>query len=232
MSNGRTLFTASLTLTNRCPVTLAYSPSSVWSIYFSHLRMLEPDFLPHDDGVDLEHAGVNLSHLNGCIFKLCPLKSFTPLHEGESLTFQFNAQHYSASRSDILPNWYIHVEGLDPRIIKTTEGESLEFVGPFDTPKRYKRFDYTLPSGKRRYDIYQPFTPEVRFFRYSEDKSDSVHMKDVIPTPVHYEVKSDRTLTIKPKWWKIAACEGQFLKEANYLSGNYCLPIYVFFFFF
>ncbi|CAG5120201.1 unnamed protein product, partial [Candidula unifasciata] len=217
LSNGRTLFTASLTLTNGCSVTLGYSPSSLWSIYFSHLRMVEPHFLPQDDGVDLEHAGVRLSHHSSCIFKLSPLKSFTPLHQGQSLTFQFNAQHYSASRSDILPNWYIHIEGLQPRIIKSTTGESLDFVGPFDTPKRYKRFDYTLPSGKRRYDIYQPFTPEVRFFRYPEDKSSSVHMKIVIPTPVHYDVRSDRTVTITTQFWKIS-CQDQFLKEAHYLS--------------
>lgn len=173
-----------------------------------------------DESVDLEDAGVCFSHLNGCIFKLCPVQSFAPLHEGESLTFKFSAHHYSASRSDILPNWYIHVDGLQPRVIKCTEGESLDFVGSFDTPKRYKRFDYVLASGKRRYDIYQPFTSEVRFFRYPEAKVEAGHLKSVIPTPARFDIKSDRQVNVSQKLWNICFCDGQFLREAKFLSGK------------
>uniref|UniRef100_A0A0B7ACD8 beta-N-acetylhexosaminidase n=1 Tax=Arion vulgaris TaxID=1028688 RepID=A0A0B7ACD8_9EUPU len=218
LTGGRALFRVSVTLTNNCQVTLGYSPLSPWSIYFCHLRMVEPNYLPMDDSLDLEHAGIRLSHLNGFIFKMCPLESFTPLKEGDSLTITFNAQQYSASRSDILPNWYIHVDGLQPRIITSTEGESLDFVGPFDTPKRYKRFDYTLPSGKRRYDVYQPFTPEVRFFTYTDDKSNAADLKQVIPTPTYFHVTSDKLMNVDSRWWNITACDGQFLKEAKYLS--------------
>jgi hexosaminidase len=222
LSGGRALFSASITLTNRCPVILRYTEElhTQWSIYFSHLRMVEPNYLPMDSSVNLEYAGICLSHLNGSIFRLSPLKSFKPLKEGESLTFKFNAQHYSAARSGILPNWYIHTEGLEPQIIKSTEGESLEFVGPFDKPMSYKRFDYILPSEKQCYDIYQPFTPEVRFSRYPEVISDPCHLKCVIPTPVHVELRGKGYINLNEGHWKIISLNDTFTNEMTYLSGN------------
>ena len=229
------MYSVSITLTNHSFVTLGYcggcSTSSQWSIYFSHLRMVEPNFLPMDPCVDLEYCGIRFSHVNGSIFKLSPLKSFQQLKNGESLKFKFNGQHYSASRSDVLPNWYLHIEGTEPRIIKSTEGESLDFVGPFDTPKRYKRFDYTLSSGRRRYDIYQPFTPEVRFHRYlpssastsspSSPKDSQCEIKPIIPTPHTFVIKDRNScVDIFSEGWTILACGGHFKKEVEYLSGK------------
>ena len=235
LTGGMSLYSLSITLTNHCSVTLGYcagcSTNSQWSIYFSHLRMVEPNFLPIDPCVDLEYSGVRFSHVNGSIFKLSPLKSFLPLKNGESVKIKFNGQHYSASRSDVLPNWYIHIDGTEPRLIKSTEGESLDFVGPFDTPKRYKRFDYTLSSGRRRYDIYQPFTPEVRFHRYqpvlSSSSSSSSHkdtpwqLKPIIPTPHTLVIKdTENCVDILSGGWTILDHGGHFQKEAQYLSGK------------
>ncbi|KAH9510135.1 hypothetical protein Btru_043540 [Bulinus truncatus] len=227
LSGGRALFSASITLTNRCSVILSSADDCAkqWSIYFAHLRMVEPTYLPSDNSVNLEYAGICLSHLNGSIFKLSPIKSFKPLGEGETLTFKFNAQHYSAARSDVLPNWYIHVEGLEPRVIKSTQGESLDFVGPFDSPKKYKRFDYVLPTGKRRYDIYQPFTPEVRFSRYPESTCDPCHLKNVIPTPFHIELIGSGCIDMRQGDWKILSSNDTFVKEITYLSDRLKIPI-------
>ncbi|GFO14416.1 beta-hexosaminidase [Plakobranchus ocellatus] len=230
LTGGMNLYSVSITLTNHSSLTLGFcagcSTSNQWSIYFSHLRMVEPNFLPMDPCVDLEYSGVRFSHVNGSIFKLSPLKSFQPLKCGESTKIKFNAQHYSASRSDILPNWYLHIDGTEPRLIKSTEGESLDFIGPFDTPKRYKRFDYTLTSGRRRYDIYQPFTPEVRFHRYllassssSSQKDTQCELKPVIPTP-HTIVIKDKSncVDIFSEGWRICFPDSFFHREAEYLS--------------
>lgn len=234
LTGGMSLYSVSITLTNHSSLTLGFcsgcSTNRQWSIYFSHLRMVEPNFLPMDPCVDLEYSGVRFSHVNGSIFKLSPLKSFQPLKTGESVKIKFNGQHYSASRSDVLPNWYLHIEGTEPRLIKSTEGESLDFVGPFDTPKRYKRFDYTLSSGRKRYDIYQPFTPEVRFHRYQpssltssssqpQPKDTHCQLKHVIPTPYKIDLKDvENCVDIFSEGWTILAVGHHFQKEAQYLS--------------
>lgn len=181
--------------------------------------MVEPSYLPADSSVNLEYAGISISHLNGCIFKLSPLQSFKTLSNGDTVSFKFNAQHYSASRTDILPNWYIHVEGLEPRTIRCTEGESLSFVGPFTSPKQYKRFDYVLPSGKRRYDIYQPFTPELRFSRYPEVRKGTDHLKCVIPTPAYFK-KGEGWVDVSCGDWSIVTIDDVFSSEATFLSGK------------
>ncbi|KAI8745609.1 beta-hexosaminidase [Biomphalaria glabrata] len=226
LSGGRALFSASITLKNRCPVVLSSAGDGCkhWTIYFSHLRMVEPNYLPADSCVNLEYAGVSLSHLNGTIFKLSPLKTFKPLQEGDSLTFKFNAQHYSAARSDVLPNWYLHVEGMEPRIIKSTQGETLDFVGPYDTPMKYKRFDYILPSGKQRYDVYQPFSPEVRFSRYPEINIEPSHLKTVIPTPFLMESKGSGLVNIYEGGWRLSSSK-EFTNEVKYLSDRLNIPI-------
>ncbi|XP_059175868.1 beta-hexosaminidase-like [Physella acuta] len=225
LSGGRALYSSSITLTNQCNVQLSHAiEHKEWSIYFSHLRMVEPSYLPADSSVNLEYAGISFSHLNGCIFKLSPLRSFKTLGNGDTVSFKFNAQHYSASRTDILPNWYIHVEGLEPRIIKCTEGESLSFVGPFTSPKQYKRFDYVLPSGKRRFDIYQPFTPELRFSRYPEVKKETEHLKFVIPTPAYFK-KGEGRVDVTCGDWSIVTIDDVFSCEAVFLSEKMKLPV-------
>ena len=182
--------------------------------------MVEPVYLPLDDSVDLQYAGVRIAHVNGSIFSLSPLKNFKTLSNGDSLLIKFNGQHYSASRSDILPNWYLQVDGLEPQVIKCTGGESLDFVGDFDSPKMYKRFDYVLPSGKRRHDTYQPFSPEVRFLRYLAPGADSQDLQPVIPTPARFDKKSEKSININSTGWKIMLCDAEFQNEAQYLSGK------------
>nr|KAG5708761.1 hypothetical protein BaRGS_031915 [Batillaria attramentaria] len=134
-----------------------------WAIYFSHIRMIEPGRLPSEDGITLD-CGLHLYHINGCLFRLRPTNSFRPLKKGDRLTIPFRGQYYSVARSDILPNWYLAAAGLTSKVLACTAGESLDFVRPFDRPAKWKRFDYILGTNrKRRYDFYDPFTPEVRF---------------------------------------------------------------------
>lgn len=220
LSGGRALFSASITLTNKSDIPFGYNTDCAqWAIYFSHQRMVEPLFLPTEDGVDLQIASVRFSHLNGCIFCLSPLDDFPTLEKDESWVINFNAQHYSASKSDVLPNWYLFIEGLEPCIIESTAGESLSFVGPFDTAKRYKRFDYFLASGKRRNDTYMPFTPTVRYSRYPElDTFDDQH-KPIIPMPKDFKITSDSHVDISEGSWKIIDYNGAFKNETEFLSG-------------
>ena len=90
-------------------------------------------------------------------------------------------------------------------------------MGDFNSPKKYKRFDYTLASGKKRFDVYQPFTPEERFQRYV-DPAD-VSAQPVVPTPVKYSEKSSKKVDIVSGEWKICLSHDSFSKEAKYLSA-------------
>ena len=58
------------------------------------------------------------------------------------------------ARTDIMPNWYVtSPDGGDIRTIKHTEGETINHVGEFDTPEKWKRMEI---------DTFNPPTPEER----------------------------------------------------------------------
>ena len=191
-----------------------------WAIFFSHIRMIEPGQLPRKDGIILAD-GFHLLHINGCLFRLQPMPDFRPLKRGQAVTIPFRGQFYSVARSDVLPNWYLAAQGLEPKVIASTAGESLDFVAPFDIARKWKRFDYTLSSSrKRRYDFYDPFTPEVRFERNAVKGHGEV-MRLVIPTPV--SVREDEAapppLKFEGVQWTVGY-DPAFKQEAEYLAGK------------
>ena len=58
---------------------------------------------------------------------------------GESLALWFKYNGVIAAKTDIFPNWYVAVDGTSPRILESTKGESLDFIGPF-TSKVFKLY--------------------------------------------------------------------------------------------
>lgn len=181
--------------------------------------MIEPGRLPCEDGIILVD-GLHLLHINGCLFRLQPMPDFTPLRKGQAVTIPFRAQYYSVARSDILPNWYMAAPGLEPKVIACTAGESLNFVAPFDTANKWKRFDYKLSSTKKcRYDFYDPFTPEVRFERNDVKDGGKVE-KLVVPTPVSMTVNEVALpLKFEGAQWTVGY-DPSFKQEAEYLAGE------------
>ena len=67
-------------------------------------------------------------------------------------------QAWTVSKSDVMPNWYVAGEGLQPRLIKSTADGNKDFVGEFISPQQYKRYDY---------DVYEPFTALQRYNRFA-----------------------------------------------------------------
>jgi len=101
-------------------------------------------------------------------------------------------------------------EGLasSPRIIKSTSGESLKFVGSFDTVEK---------SVRGEDDIYRPFNPAQRFKRNRVARLAAE--KRILPTPLSVQPLVPKTvLTVTSNNWNIVY--GQELhNEANYLRG-------------
>ena len=211
LKDGKKIYRASITLTNNSEHSLKYGK---WGIYFCHIRMLEPGSLPGPDGCEMENYGIKFVHINGCLFKICPLKNFKTLKKGDSLEIKFRAQYFSVARSDLMPNWYFLYPKLKPCLIKSTVGEEMSFVQPFDTPAKWKRFDYVMDSGARIYDRYNPYNLQERFERNKSGEVKS--LKPVIPTPVSVDMK-DEMVVIKD--WEIVAGE-ELCNEAAYLAGR------------
>ncbi|KAK7102185.1 chitobiase-like isoform X1 [Littorina saxatilis] len=214
LTGGQASYEASLTISNKGSTELRFAN---WSMFFSHIRMIEPGRLPCDEGIKLAD-GLHLMHINGCLFRLHPTPDFKPLGQGQALTIPFHGQYYSVARCDILPNWFLAAPDLEPRVIACTAGESLDFVAPFDTASKWKRFDYTLSSSKKkRFDFYDPFTPEVRFKRNAVEDQGTCG-KRVIPMPVSLTVsENEQPVKFEGPMWTVVY-DASFKQEAQYLA--------------
>ncbi|KAL3851686.1 hypothetical protein ACJMK2_015413 [Sinanodonta woodiana] len=222
LKGGRKAFDASITLTNNASIPLQHTPP--WAIYFCHIRMIEPGRLPDRFGCTLDKYGVKFSHINGCLFKFEPTKDFKTLNQGDSIDICHQAQYYSVSKTDAMPNWYMTAPALKPVLIKCTVDEELKFVQPFDSPCKWKRFDYVMDNGSKRYDQYNPFTVEKRLQNnnLAADLGDATG-KPIIPTPL--QINLDKSgVSLKKGQWIIVANE-ELLNEANYLADKLGLPI-------
>ena len=74
-----------------------------------------------------------------------------------------------------MPNMYVAADGLQARTIVSTTGEGLKFVGPFDSPKKWKRM-----IG----DKFDPYTPLNRYNMNNIIADLRTAPKIVLPTPM------------------------------------------------
>ncbi|KAL9962565.1 hypothetical protein ACROYT_G031675 [Oculina patagonica] len=173
-------YRAQITLTNEGAADITVGD---WALYLCSIRMIEQEKTAHNSqGFVLPGGqGITLTHINGCLFKLAPNKDFKTMKHKDKLVLAFNASFWCASKTDVMPNWYIAAEGLQARTITSTAGERLSFVGAFDTSEKWKRFSS---------DLYNPYTPKERL-ELGVVKDLKMAPNIVIPTPV--EVEQDKT---------------------------------------
>ncbi|KAL9962569.1 hypothetical protein ACROYT_G031679 [Oculina patagonica] len=183
------VFLSEITLTNKGSRPITHGD---WSVYFCNIRLVEPEHLKHNPAgyVIPGNYGIRFTHINGCLHKFQTTSDFKDIPAGGSFKFEFKAAHWSVSRTDVMPRWYISAEGLNAKVIKNTDDEELKFVGKFDTEKKWKRFAK---------DVYNPYTPAKR---YSEDFVSDLESApyDVIPTPVEINVDKSSGVTITSEW--------------------------------
>ncbi|XP_071084142.1 beta-hexosaminidase-like [Haliotis cracherodii] len=206
-------FEAQITMTNTGSKTI---PGKGWSIYFCHLNLLEPEFLPSVEGAVLENYGIRFRHTQGCLFMLELLDNFQDIPPGATRSVKFLSENFSVSKSDGLPNWYVASEGLESRVILSTAGESFDFVGDFDTPNKWKRYDFITEEAEG-HDRYDPFTPRVRYSMNQDTKDLGSANNHLIPTPAKMSVNGKDKISLQTKDWRIFA-DGNFSYEAQYLA--------------
>ncbi|ESO84391.1 hypothetical protein LOTGIDRAFT_168843 [Lottia gigantea] len=209
------LFEAQITFTNRGQEPL---PGAEWELIWCQLNLAEPDSLPSENGAIIEKYKVKLSHLQGCMFKLEPISGFRSIRPGEKRRIRYVSENYSVAKSDTYPNWYLASKGLEERVVEGTTGESLSFVGEFDQPNKWKRYDYKTEKAEG-HDRYDPFTPRARYVLNSDVKDLGRPTKLIIPTPVKINVDTSATLNLETRDWQIVS-PPVFYNEAQYLANK------------
>ena len=209
LMDERKTYRAQITLTNEGAVDIT---TGDWALYLCSIRMIEQDKTAHNSQgfIFPGGQGIAVTHINGCLFKFAPNKDFHPMKHNDSLVLTFNASFWCASKTDVMPNWYIAADGLQARTIISSAGEKLSFVGPFETFKKWKRF----PS-----DLYDPYTPEKRLeLGLVKDLERAPNL--VIPTPVELEQdKTKRKAFFGTGDWIVVAPK-ELDTEAKYLASK------------
>lgn len=189
-------FEAQITLTNRGSSIIKGDP---WIIYFCHIRMIEPEHLPDPNGIIRDD--VKITHIQGCMFTLEPTNSFKTIIPGGSKKIRFLGENWIVSKTDIMPNWYITSQHLNPRTIMNTAGESLSFAGDFDEVKKWKR--YYFQDGKEKvHDLYDPYTTRYRF-ALNNIKDHGKSPCHVIPTPLEIHIIDKQKILLNTRDWVV-----------------------------
>ncbi|RUS77091.1 hypothetical protein EGW08_015146 [Elysia chlorotica] len=210
---GKKLFLAEILLTNTGRKVL---PAGGWAIIFSQPYTLEPEQFPYPDGVEKREFGVRFHFFSGNVYRMTPISGFRPLAPGRVKAIRFVSEHHCVSRTDVHPNWYFTGPNLQPRIIESTRGESLDFVAPFNRSGLWKR---NIIKGDKDYDWFHPFTPADRARRLKVQDLGRAPTP-VIPTPVEMVSYNPRsTLTIDPSSWVIVSSPS-LANEARFLSDH------------
>ena len=114
-----------------------------WSVHFCITTGMELGHLVHrSEGYALPNeTSIKLTHFNGCAYKLEPTKDFKAILPGDSLRFMVHIGS-TLARTDLGPRWYVAAEGLQPRVISNTAGETLDFVFLSKRKRFWDRFGY------------------------------------------------------------------------------------------
>ncbi len=102
--------TARITLTNQGE---AINPGQDFEIYFHSIRRI----------LDLNSDEFEVTHLTGDLNKLTPTDKFKGFPANGSIEVDFVAEYWSLFESDVMPRYYISMEGAEPRIIANTDSE-------------------------------------------------------------------------------------------------------------
>lgn len=195
-----------------------------WAIYLYHTKFLDVYFFNSgmpmrmsnerrrvEDGTD----GVmfTLEHVNGYTFRLQPTNRFVGLEPGEQVVLRLGGGGWAVSRSEVIPNWYVANDYSlsEPRLLLSTAGEELKFVGDFDPSKRWSRSED---------DFCVPFTPDDRYARNKVHDLGS-DAGGIVPTPLSIQFKKDaKKLKLRGNSWMVLYTPG-LENEAQYIQGMF-----------
>jgi len=156
-------------------------------------------------------SNFQLDHINGYTFRLRPTDSFTGLNPGETVTVRISGGGWAVSRSEVVPNWYVSndLSPTQPRLIHSTVGESMKFVGEFNSVEKATRSED---------DMFRPYSAELRFKKNKVQDLGHAPNAVVIPTPALIQL-SDRGRKVRmDNGWTISY-DRRLVDGANYLKS-------------
>ncbi|BFZ08610.1 hypothetical protein BsWGS_11648 [Bradybaena similaris] len=131
-----------------------------------------------------------------------PTTTCSEMNPGDVKVIRYYSSCCSVTFTDIFPNWYFVFQELEPRIIKSTEGEPDKFVAPFSSADTWKRIP---KKSSYSYDLYNPPKASDRFATDGVNDLGEAPIP-VIPTPVKVAVYNPSlTLNVLTGGWVIVS---------------------------
>ncbi|WP_185976643.1 family 20 glycosylhydrolase [Catenovulum sediminis] len=157
-----------------------------FAIYFSHVAPIQKDFSSLFD----------IEHINGDLHRLTASSSFTGFSKNQTYTISFLADYWHLSEFDMIPNYFVAVDGVEPQIIKSTvakiddmtQQEILPFVEPYtDYEKQFKR----TPNDKTRWATSEVLYTQNQSRLMELDKAQNLIQTRVIPKVKQLQTTGD-----------------------------------------
>ena len=198
-------FSARLSLLNNGSVPIS---GGNWSIYLFHFSFIEPKYIKNNKSALVCENQFNITHVDGSLYTMSPTSAFVDILPGETREIILTNGNSMVARSDAFPNWYISAPQTIPRIIANTNDETLAFIGDFQSIEKWKRTSS---------DLFDPYTPEKRYFINADAHDFGQAKKLVIPTPLNL-TRVEKVLDLNVDKWSIVFSD-DLVMEAHILSG-------------
>ena len=198
-------FSARLSLLNNGSVPIS---GGNWSIYLFHFSFIEPKYIKNNKSALVCENQFNITHVDGSLYTMSPTGAFVDILPGETREIILTNGNSMVARSDAFPNWYISAPQTIPRIIANTDDETLAFIGDFQSIEKWKRTSS---------DLFDPYTPEKRYFINADAHDFGQAKKLVIPTPLNL-TRVEKVLDLNVDKWSIVFSD-DLVMEAHILSG-------------
>jgi len=236
LANGDNQFHVDIILRN---VGTAAIPSCCWEIYFYHnqpiqiysvdygkpMKVLSELFkLKNNNRTMASLRKIRLAHVVGFTFCMSPGSAFLELRPGKELGVRIRGPGWILSKTDVMPNWYVanDLSQTTPRVIRSTEGEELKFVGKFVAEEENAENPYYDSHGLKTVgQEFYPNLPQLESLQSGLQLDKIIHsIPTIIPTPVLLKnFASDRHVKVG-YGWKIFH-RSIFVDAAVYLRGKF-----------
>ncbi|EKK5243447.1 carbohydate-binding domain-containing protein [Cronobacter sakazakii] len=178
---------------NKAVITLTNPGDAVtdknWTIWFHSIRQI----------LSVDNDQFKVTHVMGDLHKLEPTDKFTGFPAKASVEIPIINEYWQLFITDVLPRWYVTADDGAPKVIASTDTETLtDFVSPLND--QWKR----TPDDKNIL-----MTAEARFDKNSDVKTLNAERLrgQIVPTPRHVKVHGQNVSLEKGVQLDIAALE-------------------------
>ncbi|KAK3609931.1 hypothetical protein CHS0354_011761 [Potamilus streckersoni] len=182
-----------------------------WKLYFHSFFLVEPDHFPgnYSKTILLHDQRIRVYMLQGDFFAIEPQQGFGELQPNSTKTISIFVAVWSIARTDFMPKWIIASDGLEARVINSTDDQSLKFVDAFVKPRQWKRYNF---------DRFNPYTCQERARKFNvTDRGKTGRL--ILPSPREITIDESKMMKFNVQSLKIQYSD-DLESEAEYLSNK------------